>query len=261
MTNMTKKMLLSNDDGIHAPGLRALFDAVRDLGAVRIAAPCKEQSAVGHGITVFDPIKSHEVFNSDGSLWGYAVHGTPADCVKLAVNVLLASPPNLVLSGVNLGANQGIGMVYSGTVSAAVEGAISGIPSIAFSIDAFQSPNWDTARWAARVLVKKVMEQGMPEGTVLNVNIPNLPREQVRGFAATSMARSRFKEIFHQREDPRGRNYYWLDGTFEVLDQRDDSDIQAVNEGYVSITPIGLDLTRHDVLETLKNWDFADSES
>jgi len=249
-------ILLSNDDGIHAPGLHALYEAVRDLGHIHVVAPAGERSAVGHAITLSDPIKTSRVNRGD-SFFGHAVVGTPADCVKLAVCALLKEPPDLVLSGINLGPNAGISVLYSGTVSAATEGTIFGLPSLAFSLATFSHPHWETAAQVARTLVKRVLASGLPEDTLLNVNIPNLPLDQIKGFAITRMARSRFMEIFDRRTDPRGNVYYWMDGEMELLGDQDGTDLRALEDGYVSITPIWFDLTRHEAIESLKTWDLS----
>ncbi|HMP90391.1 MAG TPA: 5'/3'-nucleotidase SurE [Kiritimatiellia bacterium] len=241
------RILLSNDDGIHSPGLAALFEAVRDLGEVIVAAPDSQMSAVGHAITISDPIKVAEVQTVAG-LRGYAIGGTPADCVKLAVEALLDSPPDLVISGINLGPNAGISVIYSGTVSAATEGTILGIPSMAVSINTFKNPLWETSAKVAREMAVKVIAGGLPTDTLLNVNVPNIPADQIRGVKVTTMGRSQFKEVFHRRTDPRGNVYYWMDGEMELAPGQTGTDVQALDEGYVSVTPLRFDLTHHDVL-------------
>jgi 5'-nucleotidase len=245
------RILLSNDDGVHAPGLRKLHAAVRDLGDVEIVAPSEEQSATGQAITLFDPIKVRTV-RLGKDLNAYAVGGTPADSVKLAICKLLDPPPELVLSGINLGPNTGISVIYSGTVSAALEAAILGVPGMAISLTTFKEPHWETAARAAHDLVPRLIDPGLPGGTVLNVNVPNLPPEEVRGYAVTRMGPSRFEEIFHKRADPRGNLYYWLDGDMELIGEAEGTDIKAVEEGYISLTPIGLDMTRYDAMERLR---------
>ena len=248
-------ILISNDDGIHAPGIMTLYNAVKDLGDVHVVAPDSERSAVGHAITLSDPLKTIEVYR-DGSWFGHAVSGTPADCVKLAVCGLLENPPDLILSGVNFGANTGISIIYSGTVSAATEGTILGIPSVAVSLTTFTDPIWETAAHVARVIALQTARHGLPADTLLNVNVPNLPVDQLKGYAVTRMGRSRFVETFEKRSDPRGNIYYWMDGEMELLDGGADTDVQAVLDGYVSLSPIGLDLTRHDGLDVLRQWEF-----
>ncbi len=244
-------ILLSNDDGIHAPGLSALYHALKDLGNVVVAAPDSQMSAVGHAITISDPIKVNEVTTRCG-FKGYAIGGTPADSVKVAVEALLAQPPDIVVSGINLGPNAGISIIYSGTVSAATEGTILGIPSIALSLDTFKEPVWDTAAYHGRRIVEKVMRTGLPKQTLLNVNIPNIHRDEVRGDRITKMGRSQFKEVFHRRNDPRGNLYFWMDGDMELEPGQTGTDVQALAEKYVSITPLSFDLTNHAVLESLR---------
>lgn len=249
------RILLSNDDGIHAPGLRALYESVRDLGDTTIVAPAAEQSAVGHAITLSDPLKTRRI-HKDGGFFGFAVSGTPADCVKLAVHTLLDTPPDIVISGINHGPNPGINIIYSGTVSAATEGTILGIPSMAVSIDTFGDAHWATAGKVVRRLVGQLADRSLPKDTLLNVNVPNLPINEIRGFKVVRMGRSRFMEIFHKRSDPRGNEYYWMDGEMTLLDNSGgETDIEALRAGYVSLTPIGLDLTQYSALDYFNNWD------
>lgn len=237
------RILICNDDGIHAPGIAILHRAVRGLGELHVAAPDVERSAVGHAITLSDPIKCTPVEKEDG-FCGHALSGTPADCVKLAVRALMAdAPPGLVLSGINLGSNTGVSVLYSGTVSAATEGIVVGIPGIAFSLCTYADPQWNMAGRIAEEMTRKILDHPLPPGVLLNVNIPNLPYNELKGIKITRMGRSRFIEKFHKRLDPRGRTYYWLDGDLEVQDEGDDIDIHAVSNGYVSVTPIHLDLT------------------
>jgi 5'-nucleotidase len=246
------RILLCNDDGIYAPGISALHRAVREFGDLHVIAPDAERSAAGHAITLADPIKSTPV-EKEGGFFGYGIGGTPADCIKLAVcAVLRDTPPDLVLSGINLGSNTGISVIYSGTVSAATEGVILGIPGVAFSLCTYADPEWETAARVAREITRQILATPMPRGVLLNVNIPNLPYDQLKGVKITRMGRSRFIEKFHKRLDPRGRTYYWLDGELEVQDDGDDVDIHAVRAGYVSVTPIHLDLTAYDHLETFR---------
>jgi 5'-nucleotidase len=246
------RILICNDDGIHAPGIAALHRAVSEFGELHVIAPDAERSAAGHAITLADPIKSTPV-HKEGEFFGYGIGGTPADCIKLAVcAVMKDNPPDLVLSGINLGSNTGISVIYSGTVSAATEGVILGIPGVAFSLCTYTDPEWDMAERVARELTQKLIENPMPPNVLLNINLPNLPYDQLKGIKVTRMGRSRFIEKFHKRLDPRGRTYYWLDGALEVQDEGDDIDIHAVRDGYVSITPIHLDLTAYDHLKTFR---------
>jgi len=250
------RILISNDDGIHAPGIATLYEAVRDLGDVHVVAPSGEQSAVGHAITLSDPIKTKRVYKN-GAFFGYAVGGTPADCVKLAACALLDHRPDLVISGINLGPNAGISVLYSGTVSAATEGTILGIPSMAISINTFKDPIWETAARVARHLAGMIRQNGLPPRTLLNVNVPNLPLAEIRGFSVTRMGESRFVETFDRRTDPRGNEYYWMDGALEQCGETRGSDLEALNQGFVSLTPIWFDLTNQAALPVLQQWDLA----
>ena len=243
------QILLSNDDGIHADGIRHLRSAAQKIGDTILVAPSEENSAVGHAITVFDPIKIHEV-DSHGSFYGWAVHGTPADAVKLAVGELLASPPNLVLSGINLGHNTGISILYSGTVSAATEAAILGIPSIAFSLCSYHEPRWDAATEAVYRVLSDLDLSSLPPGMLLNVNIPNLPISDIRGIRWVKVAHSRWVEEFEERTSPKGDRYFWLGGVMKTLEDRTDNDVRAVEDGYISISPLQLDLTDYNSLES-----------
>jgi len=246
------RILICNDDGIHAPGISVLAGAAKGFGEIHVIAPDVERSAAGHAITLADPIKSTPV-DKNGGFFGYGIGGTPADCIKLAVCAILKdTPPDLVLSGINLGSNTGISVIYSGTVSAATEGVVLGIPGVAFSLCTYTNPEWEMAGRVAKEITQKIIETPMPSGVLLNVNMPNLPYEQLKGIKVTRMGRSRFIERFLKRLDPRGRTYYWLDGELEVHDDGDDIDIHAVRDGYVSITPIHLDLTAYDHLKTFQ---------
>lgn len=247
------RILLSNDDGIHAPGIQRLYDALASLAHVDVVAPAAQQSAVGHAITIADPIKCRPVYRAD-RFFGHAVGGTPADCVKLAVCSLLKHRPDLVVSGINLGPNAGISAIYSGTVSAATEGTILGIPSMAVSLDTFTEPHWETAARAACRIVPLLYRHGLPESTLLNLNVPNVAPNRLKGFRVARMARSRFRETFDRRTDPRGNEYFWMDGEMEVLDDSCGSDLEALADGYASLTPISIDLTAMEALPYLADW-------
>ena len=246
-------ILLTNDDGIFAPGLSALYRGVQDLGEISVVAPSDQQSAVGHAITISNPLSCREV-DVGGLFTGHAVAGTPADCVKLAVNALLDKPPDLILSGVNHGPNAGISIIYSGTVSAATEGTILGIPSAAFSIDTFEKAHWETAEKIAGDATKRIIQHGVPAHTLLNINIPNCPYDEISGYAVTRMGKSRFDETFEKRTDPRGNVYYWMDGEMLVLDPTPGTDLAALRDKKVSITPIAFDLTSYDGIKDLEGW-------
>ncbi|RKZ32479.1 5'/3'-nucleotidase SurE [bacterium] len=245
-------ILLVNDDGIYSPGLLALYKKFRDEYDVVIVAPDREQSSVGHAITLSDPVRIHEVIQ-DGKFFGYAVSGTPADCVKLAVRVILKRPPNLIISGINQGANVGASLIYSGTVSAATEGTMLSIPSIAVSLDT-RRPDADFSIAAEFTLeiAKKVLKFGLPAGVSLNINIPALPREKIKGIRITRQAITYFDDFFERRIDPQGRTYYWMSGTMVEIDRGEDSDLMALKEGYISITPIKYNLTAMEYFDSLR---------
>ncbi|MBI3601080.1 MAG: 5'/3'-nucleotidase SurE [Nitrospinae bacterium] len=248
------KILLTNDDGINAKGLAALRDRIKEIADVIVVAPETEQSAVGHAITLSDPLRVREV-ERDGEFIGYAVNGTPADCVKIAVRAILKEPPDMVISGINLGANISTNVIYSGTVSAATEGTILGIPSIAVSLATFINPDFTPAASFAKKIALSVYEKGLPEGTLLNVNIPNLPEDKIMGVVFTRQGNSRFREEFDKRTDPRGHIYYWQGGEMLFYDEDRDADSGVIRNDMISVTPIHYDLTDYKFLEELKNWE------
>lgn len=238
-------ILVSNDDGIFSPGIKALAEVAAEFGDAYIVAPDREQSAVGHAITIQVPLRSSK-FKVDDRFDGEAVNGTPADCVKLAHGKLLDRKPDLIVSGINHGSNAGINVLYSGTVSAATEGTILGYPSIAFSCTDFdEDADLEGCQEAARRVIAHVLEKGLPRGVTLNVNAPS---GEFKGLKWTRMADSRYVEEYEGRKDPFDRAYYWLTGKFELLDDGKDSDIHVLKEGYASCTPIQYDLTAYDLL-------------
>ncbi len=247
-------ILVSNDDGIDAPGLAALVAAMTELGDVYVAAPIQEQSAVGHAITIRDPVRARRVtMDFPENVTAHSVKGTPADCVKLAVNQLLPRRPDLVVSGINRGPNTAVNVIYSGTVSAATEASILGIDSIAFSLCSWEGGDYRPAQEVARRIAARVLRHGIPPGILLNVNIPLLPLDEIRGILPTRQARSRWDESFHERMDPNNQPYYWLTGTFVNLDEGENTDIWAIENGYVSVTPLQYDLTAHDFLTDMSD--------
>jgi 5'-nucleotidase len=249
------KILLTNDDGIYAKGIEVLHKHLSRDNEVAVVAPEIERSAVGHAITLTDPLLVKSV-NRNGAFFGYAVQGTPADCVKLAINELMDVAPDMVVSGINLGANVGINVIYSGTVSAATEGAILGVPSIAISINTFRHPDFEPAARFARLLTRQVNKYGLPPHTSLNVNVPAIPEEKIKGVRVTRQGVTRFVERFERREDPRENVYYWQCGSTPPLEEDGDTDASALAEDYISITPIHHDLTNYDFLDSLRSWSF-----
>ncbi|MEX0721132.1 MAG: 5'/3'-nucleotidase SurE [Balneolaceae bacterium] len=255
--NKSKKpfILVSNDDGIFSPGIKALAEVAAEFGDTYIVAPEREQSAMGHAITVQVPLRTSK-FNLDDRFEGEAVTGTPADCVKLAHGELLERKPDLVVSGINHGSNAGINILYSGTVSAATEGTILGYPSIAVSCTDFrEEADLSGCKEAARRVIKFVLEKGLDKGVTLNVNAP---AGRFKGIKWTRMADSRYVEEYESRKDPYNRSYYWLTGKFELLDEAEDADIHVLNEGYASVTPIQYDLTSYNLLEEFDEEDLKD---
>lgn len=246
-----KRVLLTNDDGIYAPGLRALRETLKGDFEVLVVAPETEMSAVGHAITLTSPLRVQEV-HQDGAFFGYAVRGTPADCVKIAVQELLPARPDAVLSGINLGANVGVNLLYSGTVSAATEGAFLGFPSAAISLNTRKEPDFRFAAAFSKKIIRFMLETPIKKGIALNVNIPSVAPEQIRGAYFTRQGLSRLEEHFERRTDPRGNVYYWLTGERAVDNGRPDTDSQVLSENRITITPIHFDLTCLEELERLR---------
>jgi 5'-nucleotidase len=245
------RILLTNDDGIHAPGLQALYLALSKDFHLNIVAPEVEMSAVGHAISLSMPLRVKKV-NKNGRFYGYAVSGTPADCVKIALQELLEVPPDIILSGINLGANVGVDILYSGTVSAATEGAFMGIRSAAISLDTLENPDFDFAARFSREIVRFLARNGLRAGTTLNVNIPAFPSGEIKGVRFTRQGMSRYEERYERRVDPRGNVYYWLSGETPVDNGTRGTDGLALREKWVSITPIHYDLTCEEELKRLK---------
>ncbi|MBO6572296.1 MAG: 5'/3'-nucleotidase SurE [Balneola sp.] len=246
MSNSKPLILVCNDDGIFSPGIKALAEVASEFGEVVVVAPDRQQSAVGHAITMSVPLRANEMTVAK-KYKGFAVNGTPADCVKLAHGNLLDRKPDLVLSGINHGSNAGINILYSGTVSAATEGTILGYPSIAVSCTAYpEQADLKGAQEAARRVVKFVLDKGLPKGVTLNVNAPE---GEFKGIQWSRMADSRYVEEYEDRVDPFNRAYYWLTGQFELLDEGNDSDIHILNEGNATVTPIQYDLTDYNLLK------------
>jgi 5'-nucleotidase len=243
------KILITNDDGVYAPGLAALHQSLSQAHEVVVVAPETEQSAVGHSITIADPIRVRRLGPRTG-MNGWAISGTPADCVKLALNELVGETPHMVVSGINNGSNVGVNLLYSGTVSAASEAAISGLPAMAVSLDARDQPDFEFAALVARRIAESYDSLRVKPGVLLNVNVPAVPREAVRGFRVTRQSLGRLTERFLRRQDPRGRTYYWQDG--EIMEADDgQSDHGSLLAGYVTITPVQHDLTAHSALGDL----------
>jgi len=252
-----KIILLTNDDGIDSEGIYILYKVLKkDKNFdVRIIAPNRERSAVGHAITVFRPISVRKEYR-EGNFFGYSVDGTPADCVKIAVKAILKKAPDLLISGINRGANLGENIIYSGTVSAATEGTTLGVSSISISIDNLIDPDYSYAADFTKKIASQIIKNGgLPEGTLLNINIPDVSSEEIKGIKITKQSSAKFKDKFIKRVDPRGRDYYWMDGEFEGEIEDENSDYGAVKNNYISMTPIHYDMTDYKTIDYFKSWD------
>ena len=252
-----KHILITNDDGIESNGIFALYKALKGLGDITVVAPQFERSAVGHAITINDPIRVEE-FSRPDKFKGYAISGTPADCVKIAVKHIMPVKPDVIVSGINHGSNTATNILYSGTVSAATEGVILGIPSLAVSLTSFDhKADMSYAGEVALKVAKTVIDKGLPPDTFLNINVPSVPKDKIAGLVVTRQGRGRYEEFFEQRVDLNGRIYYWLSGKKMILDKENDIDDVVVLQNKVSVSPIQIDLTHHDFVEELRGWDLA----
>jgi 5'-nucleotidase len=247
-------ILVCNDDGITAPGIRALVEVAKEFGTVVVVAPDKPQSAMGHAITINSTLRVQPMRIDD--IVEYGCSGTPVDCVKLAVNKILPRKPDLLISGINHGSNASINVIYSGTMSAAMEGAMESIPSIGFSlcnhsIDA----DFSASQHFARMIIKQALENPIPKGVCLNVNIPDVELDLIKGIKVCRQAVANWEEEFDERKDPSGKTYFWMTGVFKNHDSGVDTDIWALDNNYVSIVPCQFDITAHSVLNELKAWE------
>lgn len=250
------RVLITNDDGISSPGLIALAQAFEGAADTVVVAPEQERSATGHAITLHKPLRAHPAQIPGSRIRAWATNGTPADCVALGIlDLLEGQRPDVVLSGINVGPNMGRDLTYSGTVSGAMEGAIFGVPSIAVSIGAFRNPIFTVAGEFAVQLARAILERGLPDDTLLNVNVPNLPSEEIAGIAITRQGTRRYVSRLEKRTDPRGRIYYWLTGEPAPLPDEEGTDSWALASGRISVTPIGLDMTDGDLRRTLEAWE------
>jgi 5'-nucleotidase len=237
-------ILVSNDDGIQSEGLTTLEDALRNIADVHTVAPDRPQSSMSHALTLHRPLRVQEI--APGRL---AVDGTPVDCVKLALTGLLPVKPDLVVSGINKGPNLGDDIIYSGTVSGAIEAVLLGIPAIAVSLVSFKDFDFRAAAEFTATLVSRIQQCGIPRETLLNVNVPPLPKEQLQGWQLTRMGKRHYSENIVERVDPRGGKYYWIGGDDLGFDQNEGTDCVAVHEGYISVTPLQVDLTNYNLLK------------
>ena len=250
------RVLLTNDDGIHAPGLEALC---RELSAMPelelyVVAPDRERSASGHAITLHKPLYAQPARLPGSSAPAWSINGTPADCTKIGISALMPSPPELVISGINRGANLGINVLYSGTVSAAIEGVLLGVPSLAVSLAALDQGDFTPAARFVGHFLKLLIKRGNPGFRLLNINVPDRPLEAIRGVAVTRLSNRRYVDSFVRRTDPRGRTYYWLSGELEEEDRDPATDAGALHHGFISVTPLHLNLTDTSLMDSLGQW-------
>jgi len=255
--NQKPVILITNDDGITAPGIRALVEAVADLGRIIVVAPDKPQSGMGHAITIGHPLRLHKVAFMDG-VEAYSCSGTPVDCVKISVDKLLHGKPDICLSGINHGANHSINIIYSGTMSAAIEASIESIPSAGFSLLDYKiDADFTGAKIYTRMIVEKMLQKKQDKHFTLNVNIPAIDASLIKGIKICKQAYAKYDEKFLERKDPHGRNYFWLTGEFVNFDKAKDTDVWALANNYVSVVPVQFDLTNYTTKEHLeKNWKF-----
>ncbi|NNC94138.1 MAG: 5'/3'-nucleotidase SurE [Chitinophagales bacterium] len=249
-------ILVTNDDGVSAPGLKALVEVMSEIGQVVVVAPDGPQSGMGHAITINNLLRLEKV-KVFGSVEGYQCSGTPVDCVKLAVDKILHRRPDLCVSGINHGANSSINILYSGTMSAATEAAIEGIPAIGFSLcDYHFDADFSGAQKYASIIAKNLLKDGLPESTLLNVNIPPLNPDEIKGIRICRQARAKWVEEFSERTDPRGKKYYWLTGEFVNHDHGEDTDEWALKNDYVSVVPVQFDMTAYHAINYInEKWD------
>lgn len=256
-------ILVTNDDGITAPGIRALVEAMRKLGEVVVVAPDSPQSAMGHAITINKPLRLDPV-SVHGESLGYQCSGTPVDCVKLAVNKILHRKPDLLVSGINHGSNSSINVIYSGTMSAAMEGAIEGIPSIGYSLNDYAlNADFKASAHFAGIIASEILKNGLPANALLNVNIPALTLSKIKGIRICRQAMAKWEEEFDERKDPYKRPYYWLTGKFINYDKGNDTDEWAMANGFVSVVPVQFDFTAHHAIPYLNkiNWDKKNNQN
>lgn len=248
-------ILITNDDGISAPGIRSLIAVMSEIGEVVVVAPDKPQSAMGHAITINSTLYLNEISRENTIIKEYSCSGTPVDCVKLAVNEILHRKPDLCVSGVNHGSNSSINVIYSGTMSAAVEAGIEGIPAIGFSLLDYE---WNADFEPIKSYIKKItvetLKKGLPQGVVLNVNFPKLKENEIKGIRICRQAKASWVEKFDKRKTPHGKDYYWLTGEFVNEDKGEDTDEWALNNGYVSVVPVQFDMTAHHTIQQLNTW-------
>jgi 5'-nucleotidase len=246
---MKPTILVTNDDGINSPGLQALTKALRPLGNIFIIAPDREKSAAGHSVTFHHPLRAEKLNNRS-----IQIDGTPTDCVMYGILHFLKTKPDLVASGINRGPNLGDDITYSGTVSAAMEGTLHGIPSFAISVAAYSKLQYESAARFAKIIAGLLLKKALPEETLLNVNVPNLPYEKIKGIEITKQGKRIYRDSIIEKTDPRGRHYYWIGGEEPTYEEEAGTDFYAIAQNKISITPIHLDLTNYAAFNTIKKW-------
>lgn len=257
MKNSVPLILVVNDDGITSPGINALVEVAKIFGEVVVVAPDKPQSGMGHAITLDAILSIHKI--EVGGVKAYSCSGTPVDCVKIAINKILDRSPDLILSGINHGSNSSINVIYSGTMSAALEGVLGGIPSAGFSLLSHSiDANFSAAKHYAQIIIEKLLTTSFPHGVCLNVNIPNVPQELIHGIKVCRQAKANWEEEYDERTDPMGRTYYWLTGKFVIDDDhKEDTDEWALENNYVSVVPVQYDITDYKIINNIKHFENA----
>ena len=250
-------ILVTNDDGINAPGIRTLISIMKDIGDIVVVAPDSPQSGMGHAITINSTLHSSRITPKDSEITEYSCSGTPADCVKLAINELMPRKPDLCVSGINHGSNSSINVIYSGTMSAAIEAGIEGVPAIGFSLlDYRWNADFEQSKNFVSMITLNALNNGIPKGVVLNVNIPSVKKSDIKGVKICRQAMAYWIEEFDKRKNPLGQEYYWLTGKFINEDLGEDTDEWALNNNFISIVPVKFDLTAHHAIKGLNQWNF-----
>ena len=250
-------ILVTNDDGINAPGIRTLISIMKDIGDIVVVAPDSPQSGMGHAITINSTLHSSRITPKDSEITEYSCSGTPADCVKLAINELMPRKPDLCVSGINHGSNSSINVIYSGTMSAAIEAGIEGVPAIGFSLlDYRWNADFEQSKNFISMITLNALNNGIPKGVVLNVNIPSVRKSDIKGVKICRQAMAYWIEEFDKRKNPLGQEYYWLTGKFINEDLGEDTDEWALNNNFISIVPVKFDLTAHHAIKGLNQWEF-----
>lgn len=251
-------ILVTNDDGITAPGIRALIEVMKEIGEVVVVAPDSAQSGMGHAVTINNTLTLEKVQIDPELEHEYACSGTPVDCVKIALGQILDRKPDLCVSGINHGSNSSINVIYSGTMSAALEAGMSGIPAIGFSLLDFSwNADFDQVRTFVHKITTQALENGIPKEVVLNVNFPRLQTDEIKGIKVCRQAKAVWIEDFDKRTSPNGKEYYWLKGEFVNQDKGEDTDEWALRNGFISIVPVHFDLTAHHAINRINNWELV----